>query len=211
MKQQSQEPAWQWSSDLNLGVNFCVWVLQGDGLAVPPFDRHPAGTLVLQQAGLTADAWRAWVQNVVNRQDALRETVARGASMEEQSAAALAAYNPTPAWEGAPEVRAELERLWAQYERNEGATWKRESIGVYGQSQLTRRMIGELYYNLKPFQERLRTLRVYPVDYAWSLVYPVPPVSLLIGKTEIRYARLFMTAVLRGAEALAGKRKIETA
>jgi len=36
-------PPWKVSADLHIGVNFCVWILQRDGLAVPPFDRPSSG------------------------------------------------------------------------------------------------------------------------------------------------------------------------
>jgi hypothetical protein len=41
-------------------VDFCLWVLQRDGLRVPPFDQHPDGDGSLRALGLTADDWQTW-------------------------------------------------------------------------------------------------------------------------------------------------------
>ena len=41
-------------------INFCFWVLQVDGLRVPPFDQHQGGDGALRDLGLTEASWRAW-------------------------------------------------------------------------------------------------------------------------------------------------------
>ena len=46
-------------------VDFCIWVLEQDGLQVPPFDCHSAGDGRLQARGMDADAWRLWVKRIV--------------------------------------------------------------------------------------------------------------------------------------------------
>lgn len=46
-------------------VDFCIWVLEQDGLQVPPFDCHPAGDGRLQARGMDADAWRLWGKRIV--------------------------------------------------------------------------------------------------------------------------------------------------
>lgn len=43
-------------------IDFCVWVLEQDGLRVPPFDQHPDGDGSLRSRGMTAEAWRAWIK-----------------------------------------------------------------------------------------------------------------------------------------------------
>ncbi len=42
-------------------IDFCIWVLEQDGLRVPPFDQHPAGDGSLQANGLTPEEWRSWL------------------------------------------------------------------------------------------------------------------------------------------------------
>lgn len=171
----SGERSWHWSSDVDVGVSFCVWTLRVDGLAVPPFDQHPQGSQALQQAGLTAEGWREWV------------------------CAAIAAENPTTAWPGPPAVREALEPLWQRYERWDGQVWKWQQVSTHLPPQYQR----QLWRALKPYHARLRTLRVYFVDYPLPCMYPVPPVSLLLGGGFADPA-LFTSWVVRGAEELAG-------
>src|SRR5258706_14440792 len=106
-------PSWHWGADVHVGVSFCVWTLQVDGLAVPPFDQHLQGSQALQQVGLTADAWREWLHAVIDRV----ETVGHPAALAERAAAAVASHNPTTAWPGAPAVREALEPPWQRDER----------------------------------------------------------------------------------------------
>jgi len=42
-------------------IDFCVWVLEKDGLRVSPFDQHPDGDHSLRSRGLTAEAWQGWI------------------------------------------------------------------------------------------------------------------------------------------------------
>jgi hypothetical protein len=62
------ENPWFFAYGFNMFVDFCMWVLEVDGLQVPPFDQHPAGDRTLQAIGLDADGWRSWVNEVVNLQ-----------------------------------------------------------------------------------------------------------------------------------------------
>lgn len=43
-------------------IDFCVWVLEQDGLRVPPFDKHPDGDGSLQARGMTAENWLDWTR-----------------------------------------------------------------------------------------------------------------------------------------------------
>jgi hypothetical protein len=47
-------------------VDFCVWVLEVDGLHVPPFDRHQNGSGALRSAGLDAGNWQRWLGAVAS-------------------------------------------------------------------------------------------------------------------------------------------------
>jgi hypothetical protein len=190
-------PSWHWGADVHIGISFCVWTLQVDGLAVPPFDQHPQGSQALQQAGLTADAWREWLHAVIDRVDAVGHT----AALEERAAAAVVAHNPTTAWPGAPAVREALEPLWQRYEGWEGQIWKWQQTT---HMRLPPKDERQLWRALKPYHARLRTLRVYFVDYPLPVTYPAPPVSLLLGGGFADQPALFTAWVARGAEELAG-------
>jgi len=43
-------------------IDFCVWVLEQDGLQVPPFDCHPDGDGSLRTRGMTAETWLDWTR-----------------------------------------------------------------------------------------------------------------------------------------------------
>lgn len=50
-----------WDGD----VDFCVWVLEVDGLQVPPFTHHADGNGQLRAQGLTRSDWQQWISRVV--------------------------------------------------------------------------------------------------------------------------------------------------
>lgn len=62
---------WRIDYGFNIAVDFCIWVLELDGLHVPPFDQHPEGDRILQKRGLDAEAWREWLTTVVAFQDSI--------------------------------------------------------------------------------------------------------------------------------------------
>lgn len=51
---------WSYKEGPEPTLNFCLWVLQVDGLRVPPFDQHPDGDGSLRALGLTAEDWQSW-------------------------------------------------------------------------------------------------------------------------------------------------------
>jgi len=188
---------WYWSIDAHVGVSFCVWILQVDGLAIPPFDQHPTGSQALLQVGLTTDAWREWVRLVLDRLEAVRHAIAP----QEHAAAAITAHNPTTLWPGAPAVREALEPLWQRYERWEGKAWEWQQKS---RKSLPPKYQRDLWRALKPYHARLRTLRVYVVDYPLPVRYAAPPVSLLLGSGLADQPALFSVWMALGAEELAG-------
>jgi hypothetical protein len=52
-----------------LKVDFCLWVLQLDGMQVPPFNHHSGGNRVLRDAGVNAQDWSEWLRKIVLAQD----------------------------------------------------------------------------------------------------------------------------------------------
>jgi len=46
-------------------VDFCTWVLEVDGLQVPPFDKHQKGNGVLRARDMDAESWQFWIRRVV--------------------------------------------------------------------------------------------------------------------------------------------------
>src|SRR6266852_6051986 len=62
------ELPWLCDYGFNMFVDFCIWTLEVDGLQVPPFAHHPSGDGTLRAAGLDAQGWRVWTDEVVTRQ-----------------------------------------------------------------------------------------------------------------------------------------------
>ena len=197
MFQRDHKPVWQLHSYLDLGVSFCIWTLRVDGLRVPPFDQHDDGDNTLRRAGLTADNWRVWLAEVVRRHGAADEAVQQAATRHERAVAGVVAYDPTTAWRDTPAVGEELTRLWQQYTRGAGETWKRQIDGAY-----TGRTIDRLWQSLRPLQRQLPTLRLYHIDYPWEVVYTLSPASLLIGTRHDLSEEILTTLVLQGATTL---------
>jgi|UPI00036C5C14 Fe-S cluster biosynthesis and repair protein YggX len=58
---ENPDPLFFLSLGMGSAIYFCVWLLEQDGLRVPPFDQHPDGDGSLRSSGLTAETWRTWM------------------------------------------------------------------------------------------------------------------------------------------------------
>jgi hypothetical protein len=56
--------SWSLSIQADDGLEFALSALLHDGLKVPPFVHHGPGSRVLRRAGLTAQMWRSWVEEI---------------------------------------------------------------------------------------------------------------------------------------------------
>jgi hypothetical protein len=63
------ENPWFCSTTTDRDVDFCIWVLEADGLHVPPFEYHAGGDGSLRAAGLDGESWRAWVEGMIRLKD----------------------------------------------------------------------------------------------------------------------------------------------
>src|SRR5947209_2077699 len=117
-------------------IDFCIWVLEVDGLQVPPFDRHGAGGGSLRALGLDGAGGGAWLQTVVAVQagreaaenvpmqrwiDALQagEQPEPAGFTEAEREDALGLSNQLPAllWNGDRAMVEALSELWWRYGR----------------------------------------------------------------------------------------------
>ena len=57
--------SWTISTSTDPNVDFAVWVLRRDGLRAGAFDSHPDGDGRLRTAGLTAEMWIDWFEQIV--------------------------------------------------------------------------------------------------------------------------------------------------
>ena len=44
----------------NYAINFCIWILEIDGLQVAPFNHHPKGNGSLSKKGMDEFSWKNW-------------------------------------------------------------------------------------------------------------------------------------------------------
>lgn len=63
------ENPWFCSAATDRDVDFCIWVLEADGLRVPPFEYHTGGDGNLRAAGLDRESWRSWVEGMIRLKD----------------------------------------------------------------------------------------------------------------------------------------------
>lgn len=64
-----EENPWFFHTETDRNVDFCIWVLEVDGLRVPPFEYHAEGNGSLRAAGLDEESWQEWVTELIRRND----------------------------------------------------------------------------------------------------------------------------------------------
>lgn len=191
---------WHWTSDAVPGIDFCVRVLQQDGLRVPPFDRHPDGDGRLRAAGLTSANWQAWLATLLDAR--LRISRSIWPSPPELVEAVLA---PHTAWPGDPEVGTHLERLWSGYQAS-GEAWKRRYSLEADPTRLTAAEHRPLWRQITPFRAQLPAMHIFLVEYPEVVLAPYPPACVLVATGGGRLdAASYTAAVVRAASALAGQ------
>jgi len=197
--------AWHWSGDALPPVAFCVRTLILDGLAVPPFDRHPDGDGRLRELGLDAELWSAWLGAVLRQHGIIDELARTPGTLESRGpmlAAAQVLRTPGSFCPGPAVLRDRLDELFTEY-GPAGEAWKRrmsDARRLHGSSRQQR----ALWNGLVPFHDRLPTLAVNLVDYVEPVMMPVPPTTCLIAPDDDPEA--FGRQVVAAATALASAR-----
>lgn len=200
MFRKGTENPWFFSSGFNMMVDFCVWVLESDGLRVPPFDRHDDGDGALRARGFDAQGWRVWADDVV----ALQARVDRVPFQNPDGSIAdvwAKASNPPIVWAGDAAVGELLVDLWDRYGplSNVRREWEKlpHKSGLADAHHT-------LWHDLAPYHAQLPPLRVHLVDYLWPVEYLVPPASVIMGVgSEPPNGARFRADVLHAAEGLA--------
>lgn len=148
-------PSWSYSIGFNAAIDFCVWILEVDGLHVSPFNVHPDGNKSLRASGLNADNWRSWFAKVASSQN------------QQQS--------PSTLWSSGSEMREALEKQWEVYLllSDQRGSWD-EKIG----SKLAKEL-PNLWNELKPYHTSLDPLTIDLVNYSKERVEVVSPTSVL--------------------------------
>ena len=162
---------WNVSIGPNPWIDFCVWVLERDGLRVAPFDRHVDGDGSLRAAGMTPEAWQAWLGRV---NAAVREFSRRLGGDD---------WPPWPEpvalWQEAPAVGVRLAELETEYEDVENDRkdaskhlwWPQD--GPYQDEPS--------WEALAPFDTRLPPLTVYYVAYPGPARLVGPPATIRLA------------------------------
>jgi hypothetical protein len=188
-------PGYTWSVSLgpNPYLDFCVWVLERDGLRVAPFDRHDDGDGSLRAAGMTAAAWRAWLGRV----DAAEREFNR------QLGGDTWPPRPKPAalWEGVAAVSDHVAELAAEYDDlfNE-----RKDASMH--LERTHRADGDrsFWHALVRFDQLLPPLKVAFVAYPAPARLVIPPATIVLAAVGWHPAPGELTvAVVAGATELA--------
>jgi hypothetical protein len=194
-------------------LDFCLWILQVDGLRVPPFDQHPDGDSSLRASGLTAEDWQSWFLRVIDPEQRERDIkqLQQQANVEylkisgepdleslqlryqaEQLKLSKGPPLPPPpefhfyhaSWRGNDTVRNRLIELHAQY-TSVSADHEQLCADVSRVwDKEERRSDTNLYDELKPYAPRIPSLSVYFVVYEYPLDYLVFPSTLLMTVQE---------------------------
>lgn len=165
---------WHLRIDPEGGVGFCVWALQGDGLRVPPFDRHPDGDGSLRAAGLTAEHWWAWFAAVLDLHRRMNAWADAGASPPR--ALAEPAYRSYLAWHEGPAVAARLAELWRPYDaaRDTRRRWYADAEAPW---RLQPRDFRRWWRQLAQVRGELPPLSLHLVGYPALVVLPDAPLQ----------------------------------
>jgi hypothetical protein len=205
---------WHWSEDVLPALSFCVDTLLRDGLSVAPFDQHPDGDGSLRELGLDADGWHRWVAALIEQNTVLsrsaaaltegRQAEARALGIE---AASVLLSHPGAACPGADALRVRLDEMWADHEPAADA-WKR-LMTMGGRTDRRRGAPADQrqrWQALRPFQDRLRTISVFLVDYPVPVVMVIPPTTCVIapGADAATYTRQVVAAAQLLAAATPG-------
>src|SRR5258708_3860245 len=182
--------SWTFSYGFNMMVDFCTWVLEVDGLHVPPFDQHPERDGSLRTAGLDAEAWQSWLTRVVNLQYEQQQAHQRqprtdplNPQFDLRSVLIPEALNPPIAWTGNDAVRSRLAELWEQYGPLSNERNKAEARLARKRQQLEIEQRINLWRALSPYHSRIPTLIVHMVQYEQPINYLIPPISVIMTYT----------------------------
>ena len=205
--------SWHYRQGSDPTVDFCLWVLQVDGLHVPPFDRHPDGDGSLRALGLTEDSWQTWFLRVLDptprerdverlRQLHLAEylKISNEPDMEhlkrryQAESLKISTDPPLPpppefyhyhaSWSDSIAVKNRLIELEEQYKQV--ASQRQEWSGDVERAlhREEQKAATRLYDDLKPYHNRIPPLNICFAAYEYPLDYLVSPAILLITIQE---------------------------
>lgn len=184
--------SWSYRIDFDIMVDFCIWILQVDGLHIPPFDQHPDGDGSLRAAGLTGEDWQAWLLQALHQQDEFKQSLQQHVPggdplhpLKDLSSRRLPEPRyPPSAWSGRDAVRERLVELWEQYGPVSNQRKRQEPAFARALRKEEHQSGKRLYDELRPYHTRIPPLSIYLVAYEQPLDYLVPPAALLMTLQE---------------------------
>lgn len=188
---------WHVSLGFNSMIDFCVWILEEDGLRLPPFEAHADGHGLLRTMGLDAAAWRSWLHRIVQLQAEPEPASSRlwqhSHLMPSASLHTAAHFDPPALWLGRPHLRSWLGGLWQQY--GPLAIERRGRIDTLEQTLVA----CWLQEALQEYHPRLDELHIYLVRYPARVLYRVAPHSLVVALDEDLQDHAALCAAVRKA------------
>ena len=205
--------SWYYSQSSDPAVDFSLWVLQIDGLHVPPFDRHPDGDGSLRALGLTADDWQTWFLRTLDPVESKRdreqlqqlflaeylkisgepdlEHLKRRRQAESLHISTAPPLPPPPefyhyqaTWHGSIAIKNRLIDLEKQYRQVEKEQDRWVRELEMALHREERKAATRLYDELKPYHNRIPPLNICLVAYEHPLDYLVAPATLLLTIQE---------------------------
>ncbi len=181
-----------YSFGFNMMVDFCIWVLETDGLQVTPFDQHPDGDGSLRAVGLNAEGWQSWLIRVVNLQYEQRQTNMKRVlkdplnmqKIDPRSLFIPEVHNPPMAWRGDATIGSRLAELWEQYGPISSKRYKGEIKFSRAMTKEEQKGGKRLYDELQPYYSLLPMLEILFVSYPQPLDYLILPISIVMTVTE---------------------------
>lgn len=175
-------------------VDFCVWVLQVDGLRASPFLNHNGGDCSLQAAGLTADAWHRWLGRIIEAEVQYKTRVYRLFEGHSTSANSLLTpadvrkamlreadehRRPVEVCDGGPAVAARLRQLAPLFkESSEWQVGREHAVRTPSAADVVKQR--ERWMAIEPYLRRIGRMHVFPAVYPTATYLTFPPVATLV-------------------------------
>jgi len=196
---------WLYHQSFNMMVDFCIWVLEQDGLQIPPFDAHSDGDGMLRRAGLQTSEWESWLVHIVELQHQQAQILRQKAGTNKGQMAIphflYDAHDPPTAWLGTASVKECLYPMWEQYKMlsRQRKKWEKSVAKQWRASGANQR----LWTDLQSYRAYVPSLTIYLVEYSRLVEYLIPPMSgILTLNSDPFNSEDFHRRVLHTAECL---------
>lgn len=185
--------SWTVRHGFNMNVDFCMWLLEWDGLRVPPFDCHPDGTGELRAMGMIAENWDAWFHAIAELPAFLSDPHTLYPSGDP-----MLPYRQRP--DDDPLGR-RLRELWKTY----GALSNQRRLiePTPRSSNWEEYLKPNLYQVLKPYHETIPApFVVHIVRYAAQVDALLPPSTAVLGFNDLPGPGAYRRAIIRAAASM---------